>query len=65
MKQPFQDLLASVDKNGAYPWAFASYPTTVFEDACKNGAQQYMFKKIAGEKIIANVDATWAASMKK
>lgn len=62
MKQPFQDLLSSVDKNGAYPWAFSSYPTVVFEDACKNGAQQYMFKKIAADKVIANVDAAWAAA---
>ncbi len=62
MKQPFQDLLSSVDKNGAYPWAFSSYPTVVFEDACKNGAQQYMFKKIAAEKVIANVDAAWATA---
>lgn len=65
MKQPFQDLLASVSNNGAYPWAFSSYPTTVFEDACKNGAQQYMFKKITGDKIISNVDTTWAATVKK
>ncbi len=62
MKQPFQDLLSSVDKNGAYPWAFSSYPTVVFEDACKNGAQQYMFKKIAADKVIANVDAAWASA---
>ena len=65
MKQPFQDLLASVDKNGAYPWAFASYPTTAFEDACKNGAQQYMFKKVTADKVIANVDSVWAAAVKK
>jgi raffinose/stachyose/melibiose transport system substrate-binding protein len=65
MKQPFQDLLASVAQKGAYPWAFSSYPTTVFEDACKNGAQQYMLKKITGDKLIANVDALWAAAVKK
>lgn len=65
MKQPFQDLLASVAKNGAYPWAFASYPTTVFEDGCKNGAQRYMFKKAAAPDVIKSIDAIWAAAVKK
>jgi len=65
MKKPFQDLLASVDKNGAYPWAFASYPTVVFEDACKNGAQQYMFKKTTADAVVKNVDETWAKAVKK
>jgi raffinose/stachyose/melibiose transport system substrate-binding protein len=65
MQKPFQDLLASVAKNGAYPWAFSSYPTTAFEDACKNGAQQYMFKKIAADQVIKNVDTVWAAAVKK
>jgi raffinose/stachyose/melibiose transport system substrate-binding protein len=65
MKQPFQDLLASVSKNGAYPWAFASYPTTAFEDACKPGAQQYMFKKLSADAVIKLVDSTWASSVKK
>ncbi|MBN1617513.1 MAG: extracellular solute-binding protein [Spirochaetales bacterium] len=65
MKKPFQDLLAAVDKNGAYPWAFASYPTVVFEDACKNGAQQYMFKKTTADAVVKNVDETWAKAVKK
>jgi raffinose/stachyose/melibiose transport system substrate-binding protein len=65
MKQPFQDLLASVSANGAYPWAFSSYPTTAFEDGCKNGAQQYMFKKITADQVIASIDSTWAKAVKK
>lgn len=65
MKQPFQDLLSSVDKNGAYPWAFSSYPTTAFEDGCKNGAQQYMFKKVTADAVIKNIDTIWAAAVKK
>lgn len=65
MKQPFQDLLASVSANGAYPWAFASYPTTAFEDGCKNGAQQYMFKKVTGDQVIDSIDSTWAKAVKK
>lgn len=65
MKQPFQDLLAMVSKDGAYPWAFSAYPTVAFEDGCKNGAQQYMFKKLSGDKVIQNIDSMWAAAVKK
>ena len=62
---PFVDLMASVNQKGAYPWAFAQYPTAVFEDACKNGAQQYMFNKKTAEAVIADIDKEWAASVKK
>ncbi len=62
---PFVDLMAGVGKNGAYPWAFASYPTAVFEDACKNGAQQYVFNKKTAEAVIADIDKQWAANVKK
>ena len=65
MKQPFQDLLASVSAAGAYPWAFSSYPTTAFEDGCKNGAQQYMFKKVTADQVITSVDSIWAKAVKK
>lgn len=65
MREPFQNLLAMVSKNGAYPWAFSAYPTTAFEDGCKNGAQQYMFKKLSGDKVIQNIDQIWAAAVKK
>jgi len=62
---PFVDLMTSVGKNGAYPWAFASYPTAVFEDACKNGAQQYVFNRKTAEAVIADIDTQWAANRKK
>ncbi|HEY9054946.1 MAG TPA: extracellular solute-binding protein [Rectinemataceae bacterium] len=62
---PFVDLMGGVGKNGAYPWAFASYPTAVFEDACKNGAQQYVFNKKTAEDVIKDIDKQWAASVKK
>jgi len=62
---PFVDLMSGVEKNGAYPWAFASYPTAVFEDACKNGAQQYVFNKKTAEAVIADIDKQWAANRKK
>ncbi|MDP2790383.1 MAG: extracellular solute-binding protein [Rectinemataceae bacterium] len=61
---PFVDLMAGVNKNGAYSWAFASYPTAVFEDACKNGAQQYVFNKKTAEAVIADIDKQWAANSK-
>lgn len=61
---PFVDLMTNVAKNGAYPWAFASYPTAVFEDACKNGAQQYVFNKKTAEAVIVDIDRQWAASRK-
>lgn len=62
---PFVDLMTNVNKNGAYPWAFASYPTAVFEDACKNGAQQYVFNKKTADEVIADIDKQWAANRKK
>jgi raffinose/stachyose/melibiose transport system substrate-binding protein len=62
---PFVDLMSNVAKNGAYPWAFAAYPTSVFEDACKNGAQQYVFKKKTADAVIADVDKQWAAEIAK
>jgi raffinose/stachyose/melibiose transport system substrate-binding protein len=65
LPQPYQDLGATVNKNGAYPWAFSMYPTTAFEDGCKNGAQQYMFKKLTGDKVIASIDSIWATAVKK
>jgi len=55
--------MGTVGKNGAYPWAFASYPTTVFEDACKNGAQQYVFNKKTAAAVIADIDKQWAQYM--
>lgn len=62
---PFVDLMTNVNKNGAYSWAFASYPTAVFEDACKNGAQQYVFNKKTADEVIADIDKQWAAGRKK
>lgn len=62
---PFVDLMTTVNKNGSYPWAFAGYPTAVFEDACKNGAQQYVFGKKTAEQVIADIDKQWQAAAKK
>jgi hypothetical protein len=59
LKSPFVELMSTVGKNGAYPWAFSMYPTAVFEDAVKNGAQAYVFKKKAAEAVIADIDRQW------
>ena len=59
MKPPFVELMSTVGKNGAYPWAFSMYPTAVFEDAVKNGAQAYAFKKKTAEAVIADIDRQW------
>ena len=62
---PFGQLMASVNKIGAYPWAFSMYPTAAFEDAAKNGAQAYVFKKKTAEDVIADVDRIWREAVKK
>ena len=62
---PFVDLMTTVNKKGSYPWAFAAYPTAVFEDACKNGAQQYMFGKKSAGDVIADIDKEWATEIAK
>jgi raffinose/stachyose/melibiose transport system substrate-binding protein len=59
LKPPFVQLMSTVGKNGAYPWAFSMYPTAVFEDAVKNGAQAYVFKKKSAEQVIADIDRQW------
>lgn len=55
---PYVDLAAGSAK-GAMPWLFAQYPSVVFEDACKSGAQQYMMKAKPANKVIADIDAKW------
>lgn len=62
---PFDDLMKSVGEKGALPWLFSQYPTAAFEDAAKNGAQQYLLKKKRAESVIADIDAQWASSLQK
>jgi raffinose/stachyose/melibiose transport system substrate-binding protein len=59
LRAPFVELMSAVGKSGAYPWAFSMYPTAVFEDAVKNGAQAYVFKKKNAEAVIADIDRQW------
>jgi raffinose/stachyose/melibiose transport system substrate-binding protein len=64
LQAPFGQLMSSVGKNGAYPWAFSMYPTAAFEDAAKNGAQAYVFKKKTAEDVIADIDRIWREAKK-
>ena len=61
---PYDDMMASVGEKGSLPWLFSQYPTVVFEDACKNGAQQYMLKSKTASQVIADIDSQWAAATK-
>ena len=64
LQAPFGQLMSTVAKNGAYPWAFSMYPTAAFEDAAKNGAQAYVFKKKTAEDVIADIDRIWREARK-
>jgi raffinose/stachyose/melibiose transport system substrate-binding protein len=65
LQAPFGQLMASVSKIGAYPWAFSMYPTAAFEDAAKNGAQAYVFKKKTADDVIADMDRIWREAVTK
>jgi raffinose/stachyose/melibiose transport system substrate-binding protein len=65
LQAPFGQLMASVGKMGAYPWAFSMYPTAAFEDAAKNGAQAYVFKKKTADDVIADIDRIWKEAANK
>ena len=58
----YSDLIDSIAAQGSYPWLFSMYPSIVFEEACKNGAQQYMLKRTTANDVIKNIDATWKAA---
>lgn len=57
--RPYTDLMSTVAQRGAYPWLFARYPTRVFEDACKNGAQQYLLRGMSEESVLHAIDDAW------
>ncbi len=59
LQAPFGELMTTVGKNGAYPWAFSMYPTAAFEDGAKNGAQGYVFKKKTPAEVVADIDRMW------
>lgn len=63
--EPFENLMDSVAGKGSYPWLFSRYPSIVFEDACKNGAQQYLLNTIDGAKVISGIDLQWQGAAPK
>ncbi|HEY8462761.1 MAG TPA: extracellular solute-binding protein [Bacillota bacterium] len=65
MQQPFQDLVAYLESGKTNPWAFSMYPVNVFEDACKNGVQEYMFGKKTAAQLIAYLDRTWRQEVRR
>lgn len=60
---PYVDMMNSVAEKGALPWLFAQYPTVVFEDGAKNGAQQYMMKKKPADKVISDINIQWKTAV--
>jgi len=65
LQAPFVELMSTVAKDGAYPWAFSMYPTAAFEDGAKNGAQGYVFKKKTADEVIADIDRIWREARKQ
>jgi raffinose/stachyose/melibiose transport system substrate-binding protein len=65
MQQPFRDLVSYLNGGKTNPWAFSMYPVNVFEDACKNGAQEYMFGKKNSDQVIRYIDQTWKKEITK
>ena len=63
MDEPFQVLLKYVSSGKPMPWAFSMYPVAVFEDACKNGAQEYIFGKKNPDQVITYIDSLWKKSV--
>ncbi len=65
MDVPFQDLVKYMNEGKTNPWAFSMYPVAVFEDACKNGAQEYVFGLKKANDVIQYIDETWRREMQK
>lgn len=64
MDAPFQDLVSYLNSGKTNPWAFSMYPVSVWEDATKNGAQEYLFGTKTPQQIIKYFDETWRKAVK-
>lgn len=62
---PYVDLMDSVERKGASSWLFSQYPTEVFDNACKSGAQGYMLKTKTAEEVLKLIDMQWISSVTK
>ena len=65
MDAPFQDLVSYLNSGKTNPWAFSMYPVAAFEDATKNGAQEYIFGRKSAQQVIQYFDETWRKAIKK
>jgi raffinose/stachyose/melibiose transport system substrate-binding protein len=65
MDSPFQDLVAYLNSGKTNPWAFSMYPVAAFEDATKNGAQEYLFGRKNAGQVVKYIDDTWRKSVRK
>jgi raffinose/stachyose/melibiose transport system substrate-binding protein len=65
MDAPFQDLVAYLNSGKTNPWAFSMYPVAAFEDATKNGAQEYIFGRKNAQQVVQYIDETWRNSIRK
>jgi raffinose/stachyose/melibiose transport system substrate-binding protein len=64
MPKPFQELMASVNKSGSYPWVFSMMPTPTWEQAIKNGALGYVLGNETPDQIVKEVDESWKTNYK-
>ncbi len=65
MDAPFQDLVSYLNSGKTNPWAFSMYPVAAFEDATKNGAQEYIFGRKNADQVVRYIDETWRNSITK
>lgn len=65
MDAPFQDLVSYLNSGKTNPWAFSMYPVAAFEDAAKNGAQEYIFGRKSPEQVTQYFNETWRKAVKK
>jgi raffinose/stachyose/melibiose transport system substrate-binding protein len=65
MPKPFQELMASVNKSGSYPWVFSMMPTPTWEQAVKNGAHGYVLGKMKPADIVKEINESWKTNYKK
>jgi len=64
MAVPFQELMASVNKAGSYPWVFSMMPSATWEQAIKNGAHGYILGKSTPADIVAEINESWKTNYK-
>lgn len=65
MPKPFQELMASVNSKGSYPWVFGMMPSPTWEQAVKNGAHGYVLGTAKPADIVAEINKSWVANYKK